>query len=290
MMTLRQLRYFASLAELGHFGRAAEACAVSQPALSQQIADLEADLGTRLVDRTSRGAVITEAGQVIAVRARAILASVNDLASASRGSTDLAGPLRLGIIPTVAPFLLPSALPKMQTLFPLAEFRVREAMSATLIAELSAGILDLIILAMPVVDAGIETLPLFDDQFMLVSAASEAPSAPIQAGALDTTRLLLLDDGHCLRDQALSACGMADASLRAQLGATSLATLVQLVAAGLGQTLVPAMALDALVTHDVRVKATLFAAPAPSRMIGLAYRATTSDRASFARLGEVISI
>lgn len=287
MITLRQLRYLDALAQTGHFGRAADACAISQPALSQQIAELEAGLGARLVERTPRGATLTEAGTAVVERAHAILAAVGDLESVARPGTSLAGVVRLGVIPTIAPYLLPRVLPALQAAYSDTQFRIRETVSAMLLAELGAGSLDVVIMALPVAAPGIETLPLFDDRFVFVAPAASAPAGPIAATGLDAYNLLLLEDGHCLRDQALDACGLADLDLRAQLGATSLSTIVQLVAAGLGCTLVPAMALDTLVA-DPRLTAIEFSAPAPSRCIGLAYRATTSRRAGFAALGEVV--
>jgi LysR family hydrogen peroxide-inducible transcriptional activator len=288
MPTLRQLRYLTALATHGHFGRAADACAVSQPAMSQQIADLEAELGARLIERGPRGAKLTETGVEIAARARGILSAVGDLSKAARGGEDLTGPLRLGVIPTIAPYLLPKALPAMRALYPAVEFRVREAVSATLLTELTNGGLDLLLMALPAEGEGVETLPLFEDGFVLVTAADDAPKGPVDPATLAPETLLLLDDGHCLRDQALSVCGLADAALRAQLGATSLATLVQLAAAGLGRTFVPEMALETLVSHDPRVRATAFKKPIPSRTIGLAYRSTASSKTAFARLGEAI--
>ncbi len=288
MPTLRQLRYLVALADHGHFGRAASSCAVSQPALSQQIADLEARLGVDLVDRRGRGAALTETGVLIVSRARAILSSVKDLTRAAAGTDALIGPMVLGVIPTIAPYLLPAALPAMQAAFPNARFAIREAVSATLISELRAGTLDLILLALPIAGEDLENLPLFEDAFHLATALADAPAGPMDPTDLNLASLLLLDEGHCLRDQALSVCGTTDPSLRAQLGATSLATLVQLVAAGLGQTLIPEMALPALA--DPRIAITPFAQPRPSRTIGLAYRSTSSLKTAFARLGKVLSI
>lgn len=287
MPTLRQLRYLVALADQGHFGRAALACSVSQPALSQQIADLEARLGVGLVDRRGRGATLTETGLLIVARARAVLSSVQDLTNAATGIDALVGPVALGVIPTIAPFLLPSALPSMQKAFPEASFAIREAVSATLISELRNGRLDLILLALPVLGDDLETVPLFEDGFHLATALADSPGVPMDPANLNLATLLLLDEGHCLRDQALSLCGTADPGLRTQLGATSLATLVQLVAAGLGQTLIPEMALQALA--DPRIAITPFVQPGPTRTIGLAYRSTSSRKAAFARLGHVVS-
>lgn len=286
MPTLRQLRYLVALADQGHFGRAASACAVSQPALSQQIADLEARLGIDLVDRRGRGAALTETGVLIVARARAILSSVQDLTRAAVGTDALIGTVSLGVIPTIAPYLLPTVLPALHAAFPEARFAIREAVSATLINELRAGELDLILLALPIAGDDLETLPLFEDVFHLATARADAPDGPMHPAQLNLASLLLLDEGHCLRDQALSLCGTTDPGLRTQLGATSLATLVQLVAAGHGQTLIPDMALPALT--DPRIAITPFARPSPSRTVGLAYRTTSSRKGAFARLGEVL--
>ena len=175
MPTLRQLRYLVALADQGHFGRAASACAVSQPALSQQIADLEARLGIDLVDRRGRGAALTETGVLIVARARAILSSVQDLTRAAVGTDALIGTVSLGVIPTIAPYLLPTALPALHAAFPEARFAIREAVSATLINELRAGELDLILLALPIAGDDLETLPLFEDVFHLATARADAP-------------------------------------------------------------------------------------------------------------------
>jgi LysR family hydrogen peroxide-inducible transcriptional activator len=288
MTTLRQFRYLVALADHGHFGRAAERCAISQPSLSQQIAELEADLGARLVDRSGRRVALTETGEIVVARARGILAAVADLVKAAKEGGEPVEPLRIGVIPTIAPFLLPAALPAIRVLCGKAGFRVREAVTAALLAELRDDRLDVALLALPVEEAGIETLALFDDAFLLATPAADRVKGPVDPHDVRAADLLLLDDGHCLREQALSVCGVASSDLREQLGATSLATLASLVAAGLGRTLVPRMSVKALFASEPRVRIVPFRKPVPARTIGLAFRSTTSSRATVTRLGEAI--
>jgi LysR family hydrogen peroxide-inducible transcriptional activator len=284
MPTLRQLRYLVAIAEHKHFGRAADACAITQPALSQQMAELEADLGSKLVERTGRGVALTELGADIVARARDILASMADLEGAARGENRILGPLRLGVIPTVAPYMMPALLDVFRQQLPGIELQIQEALSASLLSRLSAGMLDLALLALPVTNPGLETMPLFDDSFFLVVRADRRPAEPINAGTALANELLLLEDGHCLRDQAVAFCGGADQRLRSQFGAASLATLVELVAGGLGCTLVPAMALEALIARDSRLVSIPFNEPHPVRKIGLAFRATSTVKPVFRRL------
>ncbi|MDP3748806.1 MAG: hydrogen peroxide-inducible genes activator [Phenylobacterium sp.] len=272
MPTLRQLRYLAALAEHGHFGRAAAACHVTQPALSMQIKELEAELDLPLVERGRAGAVLTEEGVELAERARALNAGVKDLedfARARRG--DRAQRLALGIIPSVAPYLLPRLLPLLQAAIPGLDLKVRETQTAVLMAELAGGELDAVIAALPLAGDGIEAMALFEDAFLLASPADD-PVAAASPRDLPADRLLLLEEGHCLRDQALGACEISDLST---FGATSLTTLVQLVAHGQGVTLLPAMAADDLA--DPRIALSRFSDPQPSRTIALAWR-TASPR------------
>lgn len=270
MPTLRQLRYLAALAEHGHFGRAAAACHVTQPALSMQIKELEAELDLPLVERGRSGAFLTEEGVELAERARALNAGVKDLEDFARERRgDRAQRLSLGIIPSVAPYLLPRLLPLLQAAIPGLDLKVRETQTAVLMAELAGGDLDAVIAALPLAAEGIETAALFDDAFLLASPAGD----PVEATSprdLQPGRLLLLEEGHCLRDQALGACEISDLST---FGATSLTTLVQLVAHGQGVTLLPAMAADDLA--DPRIVLSRFADPAPSRTIALAWRAAS---------------
>lgn len=290
MLTLRQLRYFAALAETGHFGRAAERSAVTQPALSVQIRDLEHELGLSLVERRSSGAVLTVEGEAVAERARAILAAVRDLGDYALHQNRLAtGPLRLGAIPSVAPYFMPGALQAVSERFPDLELSLRETITDTLVAALAAGDLDVVVLALPIEHPDVETAPLFEDRFLLAESAGRpererAPTFDDLAGE----RLLLLEEGHCLREQALSLCGRTGGEGIADFGASSLATVLQMVAAGYGVTLLPELAVDREVTARLTVRLSRFAPPEPSRTIGLAWRRNSPRRSDLAGLVELL--
>ncbi len=209
MVSLRQLRYLESLAETRHFGHAAEACAVSQPALSMQIKQLEDELKISLVERRKTAIELTEQGEEIARRAGLILASVRDLVDYAKHQEGvLSGVLKLGAIPSIAPYLLPAALPELQRRFPALNLQLRETLTANLVRELVTGDLDLILIALPIEDPEVETIHLFDDRFILATKATRRNQRPRRASAemLTHDRLLLLEEGHCLRDQALSYC------------------------------------------------------------------------------------
>ena len=272
MTTLRQLRYLVALAEHGHFGRAAAACHVTQPALSMQIRDLEAELDLIVVERGPGGATLTEAGEELAARARTLTAGVKDLEDFARERKGLqAKRLLLGVIPSVAPYLLPRILPDLQAVIPGLELKVRETQTAALVTELAAGDLDAVIAALPLAGDGIEVQTLFEDPFLLASPADD-PLRAADPRSLPPDRLLLLEEGHCLREQALGACELSDLST---FGATSLTTLLLLVAHGQGITLLPRMAADEL--SDPRVSVRPFADPQPKRTIVMAWR-TASPR------------
>lgn len=290
MITLRQLRYLVSLARHRHFGRAAEDCAVTQPALSMQIRELEREIGADLVERRPGEIVLTDIGIEVAERAEKILTATRDLVDFARHRDTLSGRLRLGIIPTLAPYVLPRALPKLQAAYPSLRLEVRETQTATLLAELGRGELDAIMLALPVDGADVQTLPLFDDPFLLAVPAHEPLPARGRVGAanVDQSRLILLEEGHCLRDQALAFCAGRSGERPAGLGATSLATVMQMVANGYGVTLVPEVAVDAEL-HDPRVRLLRFAEPEPARTIGLAWRRTSPRRPDFEALGAAVS-
>jgi LysR family hydrogen peroxide-inducible transcriptional activator len=301
VITLKQLRYLAALAEHRHFGRAAEACSVTQPALSMQIRELEKDLGCDLVERRPGEVILTEAGAEVAQRADRVLAAARDLTDFARHSgRTLTGRLRLGVIPTLAPYVLPRILPSMQQRFPDLQVELRETQTDTLMSELVRGSLDAVLLALPVDVSDIETLALFDDPFLLAIPAGDPRSdrARIDARDIDQRRLILLEEGHCLRDQTLAFCATARAgvpsSLRAaslgsaSLGATSLATVMQMVANGYGVTLLPRIALG-VEARDKRVKVLRFRDPEPARKIGLAWRRTSPRKADFAALGKIIT-
>jgi LysR family hydrogen peroxide-inducible transcriptional activator len=289
MITLRQLRYLAALARHRHFGRAADDCAISQPALSMQIRELEREIGAALVERRPGDIALTETGLDVAQRAEAILAATRDLVDFARHRDVLSGALKLGIIPTLAPYVLPRVLPRLHASYPALRLEVRETQTKILLDELVRGELDCVMLALPVEGADVETLKLFDDAFLLaMPAADPLPKRrPVSVDDVDQRRLILLEEGHCLRDQALAFCGAPWRDSPASLGATSLATVMQMVANGYGVTLLPEVAVDAEV-RDERVKLLRFAAPEPARTIGLAWRCTSPRKQDFAALGKII--
>jgi LysR family hydrogen peroxide-inducible transcriptional activator len=288
MISLRQLRYFASLARHRHFGHAADDCAVTQPALSMQIRELEREIGAELVERRPGEVALTATGVEVAHRAEHILAAARDLVDFARHREVLSGTLKLGIIPTLAPYLLPRLLPHLQHAYPLLRLDLRETQTATLIGELVAGDLECLLLALPIKHADVETAALFRDRFLLAAPADEAmPRRALKAKEVDERRLILLEEGHCLRDQALAFCATRRGDSAAALGSTSLATVMQMVANGYGITLLPEIAAD-LEARDERVTLRRFRVPEPGRTIGLAWRKTSPRRRDFAALGEAV--
>jgi LysR family hydrogen peroxide-inducible transcriptional activator len=288
MVTLRQLHYLGALAETLHFGQAAEACAVTQPALSMQIKELEDELQVSLIERRKSGIELTEQGEEIAQRGRTILASVRDLLDyAKHRERVLSGSLKLGAIPSIAPYLLPAALPELQRRFPELSLQLRETITETLIRELVSGDLDLILIALPIHDPEVETLHLFDDTFLLAACSAKGKRAKA-ADMLTHERLLLLEEGHCLRDQALSFCRLVTPEARESFGASSLATIVQMVAHGYGITLLPEMAVASEVHQRSDIRLLRFAAPEPKREIGLAWRRTSPRKADFHALAALL--
>lgn len=292
MFTLKQLRYFAALARHRHFGKAAQECHVSQPALSLQIQELEAFLGVQLVERRRNAVALTEAGRDIAERASRILMEAKDLLDHARQRPAiLSGRLELGVIPSIAPYLLPATLPHLHEHHPALELRLRETQTANLLDDLAEGRLDIALLSLPVEQGGIETLHLFDDEFVLAMPAhanGEAVALTPEA-ALSGENLLLLEEGHCLRDQALSFCRSTANGPRRRYGASSLSTIMQMVANGFGATLLPAMALPIELRPDMPVLLHHFPAPAPSRSIGLAWRRTSPRKPDFLALGAILA-
>lgn len=271
-LTLKQLRYFEALAHHGHFGRAAEACAVTQPALSLQIRDLEDSLGAVLFERGARQVRLTRFGEDFAPRVRSILRSVEELGDLARASRErLSGRLRIGVIPTVAPYLLPAVISGLTRQHPGLDIHVRETLTARLLRELAEGRLDTAIAALPVSDAALEEVPLFAERFVLVRPAEDAEKPVPNSEMLREMRLLLLEEGHCFRDQALSFCDMHAARPREVLEGSSLSTLVQMVGAGIGVTLIPEMAV-AVETRSAAVSIARFPAPEPQRTIGMIWR------------------
>jgi LysR family transcriptional regulator, hydrogen peroxide-inducible genes activator len=289
MITLKQLRYLSALSHHGHFGKAAKACAVTQPALSMQIQELEAELGVPLVERRPGEATLTDVGVEVARRAERVLAATRDIADFARHRGRLlTGRMQLGVIPSIAPYVLPQILPVLQRRYPELRVELRETQTEVLLDELHGGALDVIMLALPVEDAEIESVRLFDDPFLLAVPATDnrAESTRVDADDIDTQRLILLEEGHCLRDQALAFCSSARRDV--SLGATSLATVMQMVANGYGVTLLPRVAVD-VELRDERVKLLRFAEPAPGRTVGLAWRRTSPRKADFTALGRIIA-
>lgn len=289
MITLRQLRYLTSLARHRHFGRAAADCAVTQPALSMQVRALEREIGAELVERRPGEIALTDTGLDVAQRAEQILTATRDLVDFARHRDVLSGRLALGIIPTLAPYILPRVLPRLQADYPQLRLEVRETQTKTLLDELNRGELDAVMLALPADGADVETLALFDDAFLLAVPAADVLSARSHVGVadVDQRRLILLEEGHCLRDQALAFCATSRRDAPAGLGATSLATVMQMVANGYGVTLLPEVAVDAE-GRDRRVKFLRFSAPEPARTIGLVWRRTSPRRKDFQALGQII--
>lgn len=289
-VTLKQLRYFDALARELHFGHAAEECSVTQPALSMQIQELEQQLGAVLVERTRTGIRLTDKGCEIAARAGRILGDVRDLiAYAQHAGRVLAGELRLGVIPSVAPYVLPPLLPLLRAEYPDLELHLRETQTLPLLHELVDGKLDVLLLALPVRHPEIETMPLFDDTFLLAMPKSRQPSAKVRAtkDLIEHERLLLLEEGHCLRDQALAYCSLQQVSAVNTFGASSLSTIVEMVAAGYGVTLLPEICLR-LETRGRDIGLVRFEKPEPARTLGLAWRGTSPRKHDFEVLGRLV--
>ena len=294
MITLRQLRYLSALARHGHFGRAAGACAVTQPALSMQIRDLERILGVAVVERRPGEVKLTDAGREIVRRGDDLLASARDLVDFARQRSGLlTGRLALGLIPSLAPYLLPRMLPMLQRDYPELRLEFRETQTRQLIEDIRDGTLDAAMLALPVGEPDIEAMTLFEDLFLLAVPADDPrpDDTRIAADDIDRTRLLLLEDGHCLRDQALAFCSTArpSAATPTALGfaASSLSTVMQMVAGGFGITLIPQIAAD-VEKRDTRIRFLRMANPQPGRSIGLVFRPSSPRKADFAALGEVV--
>jgi LysR family transcriptional regulator, hydrogen peroxide-inducible genes activator len=290
MITLRQLRYFNALARQGHFGRAAEACAISQPALSMQIKELEEALGGVLLERSPRQVALTTFGEEAVPRVRGILRLVDELEDLARASRDrLAGRLRIGMIPTIAPYLLPEVIGNLTRMHPELDIHVRETLTPKLIEELADGRLDTAIVALPVSEPSLVEVALFSEHFLLVRPGEDEGKPMPSSKMLRTMRLLLLEEGHCFRDQALSFCNMQSSPPREVLDASSLSTLVQMVSAGIGVTLIPEMAV-AVETRSASVSVTRFKSPQPSRTIGMVWRKTSPLARQLLQFSEVVRL
>ena len=289
-ITLRQLGYFDALGRHGHFGRAADACAISQPALSMQIKELEDALGAALIERGARQIRLTKFGEEAVRRVRDILRSVDELEDFARASRDrLVGRLRIGMIPTVAPYLLPTVIGNLNRLHSELDIHVRETLTAKLLQELIEGRLDTAIVALPVSEPSLTEVALFAENFLLVRPRADAGTPVPDREALREMRLLLLEEGHCFRDQALSFCNMHSSLPRQGLDASSLSTLVQMVGAGIGVTLIPEMAV-AVETRSASVSVARLKSPQPSRTIGMIWRKTNPLAGQLLQISEVVRL
>jgi LysR family hydrogen peroxide-inducible transcriptional activator len=288
--TLKQLQYFLALTETGHFGRAADRCFVSQSAFSNAIQELEKALKTQLVDRTNRNVTITATGQEVAVQARLVIRDVDSLVEIARGTSEpLSGELRLGIIPTIAPFMLPGTLPKLRKQYPNLELLLTEDQTERVYRRLMDGELDVVLLALPWQLHGTEEMPLFNDAFCLACREDTARVDPknYRFNRLDSDSILLLEDGHCLREHALAACRIRNTQKVRRFGASSLLTLIEMVDADLGITFLPEMARGSSMLRNTRVK--LYAMGEQSyRTIGLVWRKGSQRADEFRLLGEFL--
>jgi LysR family hydrogen peroxide-inducible transcriptional activator len=287
-LTLKQFRYFEAVARLRHFGRAAEDCAISQPALSMQIKELEQSLGLPLLERGTRGLRLTGFGDVFLAHARKILASVAEveaLALAASGSPS--GMLRLGVIPTIAPYLLPAVITRLERDFPGLALLPRETVTQRLLEELLEGRLDAAILALPVSEPALAEMPLFVERFVLVRPLADRDRPVPDRETLGEMRLLLLEEGHCFRDQALSFCSVPAARPREILDGSTLSTLVQMVGAGIGVTLIPEMAVP-IETRSAPVATARFPDPQPLRRIGMVWRRSNPLERRFLQIADTV--
>ena len=287
-MTLQDLRYVVALAEHGHFGRAATACDVSQSTLSTQIKNLETQLGVQLFERTTKSVSVTSVGREIAGRARQVLEEVDAIISVGqRISGPLSGRFSLGVIPTLGPYVLPWLVPALKKASPELRLALREDLTAPLLERLGSHRLDAALVALPVPDGRLETLPLFDEPFWFAEPKTRKPAVAtvMREDELRGQRLLLLTEGHCLRDQALAICGMPDYEDEGDFRATSLETILQMVAIGLGSTLLPAMACS-----DARARsvATRPLEAGVGRRIGLVWRRSYPRRRDIHLLADTL--
>lgn len=289
-MNLRDLQYLVALAEHKHFGRAADASFVSQPTLSTQIRKLEDELGVALVERTPRKVLLTETGREIARRARQVLGEIEQIRAVARRTADPeSGTLRLGIFPTLGPYLLPHVVPALRARFPRLELLLTEEKTEVVLNLLREGRLDAGVLALPIHDDQLHSEFLFEEEFVLAVPAGHELAArdSLKLGDLAEQDLLLLEDGHCLRDQALEVCHLAGAGERSGFRATSLETLRQMVAAGVGITLLPTLAVNPPVAPSADIRLLGFRARAPHRRIAMVWRRSTAIAPLLKHVAEV---
>ncbi|MDE0044971.1 MAG: hydrogen peroxide-inducible genes activator [bacterium] len=288
--TLKQLQYLVALADTRHFGRAAERCHITQSTLSAGIRDLESVLGTAVAERSNRHVLITRVGAEIAERAKALLRDAEDVMDVARaGRSPMTGEMRLGVIPTIGPFLLPRVLPRLRERFPDLTVYLREEQTAPLLARLQDAELDAVLIALPYDTGDFDTRVILEDEFLFACNRNHAlaGAGAVSLDALADERLLLLEEGHCLRGHALDICDKGDTITRAQFEASSLHTLVQMVAAGIGVTLVPRLAVDADIARGTGISLSRLAMPA-SRQIGLAWRRSSLRADEFTTLADTV--
>lgn len=290
--SMKQLQYLSSLAEHRHFGAAAEACFVTQSTLSAGIRDLENLLQARVAERTNRSVIITPLGEELAKRARALLRCAEEMVDlAGDAGRPLAGPLRLGVIPTIGPYLLPAVLPELNRSYPELELYLREDLSDRLLEQLMDGRLDVLLMALPFEMDGVDTEILFEDGFALACPKGHplASKASVKMAAIADQPLLLLEEGHCLRRHALAACRLQGRQGRKQFEATSMPTLVQMVAVGVGLTLLPQLAVDAGIARGLEMALVPLEASAGTRQIGLVWRRTSRRAEEYRQFGELLT-
>ena len=287
--TLKQLQYLVALRDYGHFGKAAESCFVTQSTLSASLRELETLVGVTLVERTRRVVRFTPLGLRIAEKARRVLREAEELADMARAEgLPLTGELRMGVIPTIAPFLLPAILPRLRGRWPELKLFLREETSQAACDALHRGQLDCVLLATPYACGDVEVMDLFDDELLLAFPPHENPPQSVPADAIDEHRLLLLEDGHCLKDHALAACNRPQLRAEARMLGTSLHTLVQMVDNGLGLTLIPQMAVSAGILDGTGIVTRHLDATVTSRRIALAWRRGSPRAAEFRMLGDAL--
>jgi LysR family hydrogen peroxide-inducible transcriptional activator len=289
--SLKQMEYLVALAETLHFGRASERCNITPSTLSAGIRDLETVLGISVAERTKRHVLMTPVGNEIAARARLLLRDAEDLMEAAAANREpMTGEMRLGVIPTIGPFLLPRVLPALTRRFPALRLYLREEQTASLLARLRSGEIDVALIALPYDIEGLASRVVFEDEFEFACNRNHplASEKMVQVDALADQPLMLLEEGHCLRGHALDACQLNDGQERAQFEASSLHTLVQMVAAGIGVTLLPKLAIDGQITRGTNIKLVPLSVAA-SRQIGLVWRQSSLRAREFEILGDALS-
>ena len=287
--SLRQLRYLIAVSEKLNFTQAAESCFVTQSTLSAGIKELEATLAAHLVERKRHSVVMTPIGNEVVERARGLLAEAEDLSEWARSAAEpMSGLLRLGVIPTVAPFVLPTVLPVLRERYPDLKLALREDLTSHLLTRLAAGQLDFALIALPFDTGNLQVAPLFDEELRLIAPAGREGDMPLEIRKLDPDQLLLLEEGHCLRDHTLGGCGLAEPRAGG-MEATSLFTLAQMVEGGLGMALLPEMTLNSGLIAHMKLVSRRFSEPRPRRTIALVARSSNARQECFRRIAELIA-